>query len=87
MGLKYLNINQVVIYTNTFMRPAKRHRPVIVKRGSDRLKWWMEAQSTMFKLKGISWLVNNKITGNILYLLDGYIFDDFLKQHLIAFVD
>ena len=31
------------------------------------------------------WLIIN--LGNILYLLDGYIFAVLLKQHLIAFVD
>ena len=52
------------------------HRPVIVKRALIGSKggWGGWTRSTIFMLKSVSWLVNNKITGNYSYLLDGYIF-------------
>ena len=32
------------------------------KKGSDVLKRWVEAQHNIFKLKGVTWLVNDKTT-------------------------
>ena len=49
------------------------HRPVIVKRVLIGSKGGWKL-STIFKMKSVSWLVNNKITGKKSYLLDRYIF-------------
>ena len=42
------------------------------KKGSDRLKRWMEAQHDILVVR--CFMANNKIMGNILYLFDRYIF-------------
>ena len=62
------------------------HRPVIVKRALIGSKggWTL---STIFMLKSVSWMFNNKITRKYSYLLDWYIFAALLKQHITAFVD
>ena len=59
------------------------HRPVIVKRAVIGSKGGLivEAQHNIFKLWGVSWLVNNKT----LYLLDGYIWNNISLLLLIKF--
>ena len=42
--------------------------------------WWK--LSTIFMLKNVSWLVNNKITGKYLYFLDRYIFTALFKTSI-----
>ena len=56
------------------------------KKDSDWLKRWVEAQHNIFSCKVFyDWSVIK--LGNILYLLDGFIFAVLFKQHLIALVD
>ena len=52
------------------------HRPVIVKRALIGSKGGWKL-STVFKLKSVSGLVNNKNMGKYSYFLDGYIFSAF----------